>query len=403
MNSNIITCPHCDKEISIDSVLRKQTEETIRKEIQSEEGDKYQKMLEEALRKHEEEKNDENKLLKSRLDEMQEKNKELKEKEIAFLTEKQKLKDREEELNLEIKKKVIEAENKAREETLEKAKEDSRHKEADYEQKNAILKRQVDELQLKLQQGSQQLQGESFEAELEQLLKTEFPQDDIKPVPKGMSGADVVQTIYDSYGHKTGVIIWESKRAKDFGKDWINKLKMNSVEINADVAILVSTVLPDGIKNFGPKDGVYVTGFNCVKEVVRLIRGTLVKIYKTKQENVGKNEKMEVVWSYLTSNQFSQKFALIVENFIAEKDQIERERRAYSRIWADREKRLERIINTSAMIYGDLQGLTNSSLPQIKGFELDNIELVETTQIQFTDDTATLVQTTIETETFKES
>ena len=147
-------------------------------------------------------------------------------------------------------------------------------------------------------------------------------------------------------------------------------MKANSIEAKADVAILVTQVLPEGMRNFGPYEGVYVTNFECLAEVARLIRGTLIKLAQTREVNVGKNEKMEVLWKYLTSNEFSQRLSMVVETIGLERLEIEKERVAYTRMWANREKRLGRVMDNMAAMYGDLQGLMGKSLPELKLLEL---------------------------------
>lgn len=374
MNPTSITCPKCQNKISIDEALRKQSEERIREDVQKQFREGFEREKEEALRKQREEDEQRNQLNSKRLQDIEDKYKKTQQEQIALVEENRKLEDEKRDRDLEEAKKISEERKRAWDEATVKASDEHRLKDAEKDKKLQDVLLINEELKRKVEQGSQQTQGEVLELELEQLLKAEFSNDEINPVPKGMKGADVIQVIHDSSDNIVGKIIWESKRAKDFGKDWVDTLKVNSVEVGADVAILATTIMPTGIKNFGPKEGVYITSINCIKEVAKLIRGTLLKIHKSKLETIGRDEKKEIVWSYLTSSQFSQKFAMIVEGFINEKEGIEREKRAYSKIWSEREKRLERIINTAAMVYGDLQGLTGASLPQIASLEITTTE-----------------------------
>ena len=254
------------------------------------------------------------------------------------------------------------------------------------------MKKKIEELQQKANLTSQQLQGEVLELELEEFLKKEFPLDEILPVAKGVRGADVLQKVKDQMGREVGTIIWESKRTKNWTEEWVSKLKDDMRASGADVAILVSSVLPAGIKYFGPKDGIFVTSFDCILGVSAQIRLALVKENQIKGSVVGKNEKMEVLWNYLSSNQFSQKIEAIVEAFSAMREDLEREKRAFTQIWSKREKQIERVINNTVGFHGELQGLMGASLPQIKSAELDGFEMIETTEIE--SDGVNLKQTT---------
>lgn len=387
MNPNSIICPKCNAEISIDEVLRKQSEERIRSDIQEEERQKFDTEKSEALRKQKEEDFQQTKLLQDRVREMEEKNRKFQQEQMDLLKSNQRLEDEKRDRDLEEAKKISEERKRAWDEATLKASEENRLTNAEKDKKLADVLLINEELKRKVEQGSQQTQGEVLELELEELLKKEFPNDDIKPVPKGMRGADVIQVIYGASGDIVGKIIWESKRAKEFGKDWIGTLKTNSIEAGADVAILVTTIMPEEIKYFGPKQGVYITSVNCIKEVAKLLRGTLLKVYKVREENLGKDEKKAILWTYLTGSQFAQKFAAVIENHIEEREDLDKEKRVAIKNWSAREKRAERTINTLAMIYGDLQGLLGSSLPQIKALEMESLEIVETTQISIEEST----------------
>lgn len=381
MNAGVIVCPHCKEEISVDEVIRHDAERRLRKELELELEKRIEKERSEAARVAVEKFNAESeKRMKSLNDEvasLREKNTKLIVEEEQLLKKQRALEDRERELNLEVEKRLLEDRQKTWNEVSTKKDEEFRMKLAEEEKTKSDLLKQIEELRRKAEQGSQQLQGEVLELELEKFLVNEFPADLIKPVGKGIRGADVLQEVRDHRGQVAGVIIWESKRTKDFKNEWITTLKSNSIEARADVAILVTQVLPAGMGYFGPREGVYISSFECVKEVARLIRGTLIKVYQAKIAGQGKDEPKELLWQYVTSSDFAQKASMVIETFQSEKAELEREKRAYQTIWARREQRLTRVINNMTTLYGDFQGLVGNQLENIKILELDSGEEIE--------------------------
>lgn len=381
MNAGVIVCPHCKEEISVDEVIRHDAERRLRKELETEIEMRIEKEKIEAAREAVEKANkDSNRQLKSLRDEvnlLQEKNTKLIVEEEQLLKKQRALEDRERELNLEVEKRLLEDRQKTWNEVSTKKDEEFRMRLAEEDKTKADLLKQIEELRRKAEQGSQQLQGEVLELELEKFLISEFPADLIKPVGKGIRGADVLQEVRDHLGQIAGVIIWESKRTKEFKAEWVTTLKSNSIDARADVAILVTQVLPVGMGYFGPREGVYISSFECVKEVARLIRGTLIKVYQAKVAGEGKDGSKEQLWQYVTSSDFAQKASMVIETFQTEKDELEREKRAYQAIWARREQRLTRVINNMTSLYGDFQGLVGNQLENINVLELDSGEVAD--------------------------
>lgn len=229
-----------------------------------------------------------------------------------------------------------------------------------------------EELTRKLQQGSQQTQGEVVELEIEELLHMEFPYDDIKPVQKGVNGADILQIVHDRSGRTCGIIAWESKHTKSWSEGWIDKLKDDQRKAKAEVAVIVTTVLPKDIKTFKFKDGIWITNFDSFIGLAMALRSNLIQISTIKQSMVGKNEKMEVLYAYLTGAEFKHKVETIVESFVALKNDLEKEKRAYQKIWATREKQIQRIIESTIGMNGDLEGLIGNDMPKLTSLELDS-------------------------------
>jgi hypothetical protein len=222
----------------------------------------------------------------------------------------------------------------------------------------------------KLEQGSQQTQGEVLELEIEQMLRQSFPHDDISPVAKGVRGADVLQVVKNNFGQECGTIVWELKRTKAWSNEWITKLKDDQRNIKADVAIIISQVLPPDIKSFGNKDGVMIGNYESIMALAGLLRGHLIDINSVKLVSVGKAEKMEILYNYLAGNEFKMRVEAIVEAFTAMQDDIEREKRWFTAKWAKQEKYIRKVIDNTVGMHGDLQGIMGKSLGEIKGLEM---------------------------------
>lgn len=383
MNPSSIVCPNCKTTISIDEALSHQFEEKLKKEFQEqadlkleEEKRKLWKIAQEKAAEKAAAAVDEQ--LKGLKEENEKKEKELreaKEYELKLRVEKNELERQRQDFELEKQRQLDGEREKIRKETVDIMLEQHRLRDAEKDKQMDSMRRTIEELQLKANVTSQQLQGEVLELELEQILRSEFPYDDILPVPKGVSGADILQRVRNTTGQDCGVIVWESKRTKAWSEGWVQKLKDDLRLSKADVAVLVSAVLPEGIKNFGPRDGIYVTNYDCLLSLAKFIRLSLVQLCAAKNMAMGKNEKMEMIYNYLSGNEFRGRVETIIEAFSAMKKDLEDEKRAFVKIWAKREKEIERVINNTVGMHGDLQGLMGASLPQITTLEITSITI----------------------------
>jgi len=254
---------------------------------------------------------------------------------------------------------------------------DETHKLKDAEKDKQLtdMKNQIDILQRKAEQGSQQNQGEVLELELEQLLKNEFPFDDIEPISKGISGGDVIQTVKTQSGKICGKILWEAKRTKSWSDSWIKKLKGDQREIKADIAVIVSEALPKGFHHFRQMEGIWMTDIPSLLSLALALRVILTQIERTKGIQTGKEEKMEVMYNYFTGTEFRNRVQAIVEEFVGLKKDIDSEKRAMEKIWAKREKQIEIIVLNIAGMNGDIEGITGTSLPSVKLLELPAEEI----------------------------
>ena len=274
-------------------------------------------------------------------------------------------------LELEVARKLDQERETIRETVLKKAAETHRLKDLEKDKIITDLRAALDDMRRKAEQGSMETQGEVLEQDFEAQLQGFFVHDDIRPVPKGIRGADLIQTVRTAMGTECGVLIWETKNTKAWSKAWIPKLKDDMIEIRASLAILVSVVLPAEIRRFGQIDGVWVSDPLCALPLAAALREQLLAVSRERTASVGKSAKMEALYQYLAGVEFKQKIEGIVEAFTSMQDQLNRERRAMERHWKQREKEIERVVKNTVGLYGDMQGIIGGQIPAIPALELD--------------------------------
>ena len=236
------------------------------------------------------------------------------------------------------------------------------------------LSKQVEEMRRKAEQGSMQMQGEIQELAIEEILRSMFPIDLIEEVGKGIKGADVIHIVRNKIGTDCGKILYESKRTKSFVQDWISKLKADALIVKADLLVIITEALPDGIEKIGQKDGVWICTYNDFKGLVIILRESLIKIAEAYSSQTNKGEKMQMLYDYLTSNEFLLQVSAIVEGFSSLQDSYIREKRAMERIWKEREKQLEKVLLNTNHFIGSIKGIAGTSIPQLKEIGMmDNI------------------------------
>lgn len=372
----IIVCPNCKKEISVDEALEKEMESSFLKKAEADFLQKEEKIKKEAWVKAQaiakEKEEQKVKLLEDQLEEQRKKRLEAEEAELKIRKEKIQFDEEKKAFELEKQRQIDEERKKIKEETAKTILEEHRLKDAEKDKLVSDMRRQIEELRRKSEQGSQQTQGEVLELELEEKLKTTFSVDEIMPVPKGINGADIIQQVRDKLGRSCGLIVWELKRTKAWSEGWVQKLKDDQRSCKADIAILVSQVLPEGVKNFGFRDGVYVATFEFALNLAKVLRFHIIELAGSKLLEEGKSEKKEVIYNYLCGPEFRGRVEAVVESFVSMKDSLDREKRAFTKIWAEREKQIERAQSNMIGMYGDMQGI--ASIPAIKSLELPSGE-----------------------------
>ncbi len=340
-----IVCPHCKKPIELTEALTHQIEEQI---------------LAKEREAHERE-----------LENMKQKLTQAQEMELAVRKQKNQLEEERRTFEL-AKQRQLDAEReKIRQKTAEEILEAQRLKDKEKDKVIEDLKKALEEAKRRADQGSQQLQGEVQELDLENVLKREFPGDTIEPVGKGVLGADIRQTVRSPRGLDCGRILWESKRTKAWSDGWITKLKDDMRSDKANVPAIVSEVLPAEIKNgLGLYNGVWVARPSLVVPLAMLLRKTLLDAVRQKMIAQNQLGKAEALYAFITSHEFAQQVEAMIETYRSMQEQIGKERIAFEKFWKLREAQVNRLLTGVAGIYGSMQGIAGSALPPIKTLEL---------------------------------
>jgi hypothetical protein len=287
-----------------------------------------------------------------------------------LITKQRELDDAKRELELTVAKRVQDGLAEVRTQAKREAEEGLKLKVAEKDQTIASMQQKIEELKQKAEQGSQQLQGEVLELELENLLRVKFPFDTIEPVPKGEFGGDTLQRVVSPSGLMSGTILWESKRTKNWSNGWLVKLREDQRTAKAEISVLVSQALPDGIETFDVIDGVWVTHPRAILPVATILRHTLLQVSNARLISEGQQTKAEMVYQYLTGPRFKQRVEAIVEAFSSMQEDLDKERKAIMKQWAKRDEQIERVMSATVGMYGDLQGIAGKSIQEIEGLSL---------------------------------
>ena len=404
-NTSTIKCPSCRHEFPIGHALAQEIESEIRAKymehlqkeknamqaeraqlakeaellkVQAENQDRVladrlrqarTQVEEEARKKAASEMEGQLQVLNRELKEKSEKLKESQVKELELIQKEQKIREREETLKLEMEKKLMERQQEMEERIRKVESERNELKVKELEKKLADQVELAETMRRKAEQGSQQTQGEVMELALEELLRSSFPFDMVEEVAKGVKGADCVQYVRNNLGQVSGKIIYESKRTKAFTADWIEKLKSDMRAQQADLAVIVTEVLPRDMETFGFRDGVWICRFEDVKPLAFLLRDSLVRIYAAVASQENRGDKMQLLYDYLTGTEFRQNIEAVVEGFVCLRDSITREKVQMEKLWKEREKQLDKVLMNTTQFYGSIKGIAGSAVSDLKLLE----------------------------------
>ncbi len=403
--STQITCPQCQCRFPVDEVLTKEVENQLQQKFleektqlrqqlqnltQQKETEKQQlkqqleqtfknqqvvekKLWQEELKKQwQQEQNNQLELLNQQVKNRDEQLQKMREQESKLLQEKDKWELEKQDFILEGKRKLEAEREKIVEQISQKVAAEQVLVLAEKDKKIADYQKEVLEMKRKLDQGSQQLQGEVLELMLEENLKREFPMDLVEAVGKGVNGADVKQVVIDKNGQNCGTIIWESKRTKNWTEGWVTKLKEDQRQEKANLAVLVSTALPPKQeKKILFYNGIWLCEPSGALQLAMLLRFNLIRVHQVMTSQENKDEKLEALYRYLTGPEFVQKIEALMETFGQMKQDLDKERRVLTKRLSEREQQLNKLIENTALLYGGLQGVTQNGLPKVQLLELE--------------------------------
>jgi hypothetical protein len=382
--SSEIKCPKCGHSFAPGDAIREEVEKETRVKVaewQKKKNEEFQAKLEEEKKQVREsvtaaakqsaaqEYEQQLKLLEQANLENEQKLKEARQQQLDYLQKERALKNKEEELEITLQKKLQQEREqlaleirKTEEQKLAGKELEFQLKLKEMEEKLDAQRKLADEMKRKAEQGSMQTQGEAQELLLEEQLRSAFPFDLIEEVGKGVRGADCILTVRDKLAQPCGKIIFESKRTKDFSQEWIEKLKADQRSLGADIAVLVTQAFPKDMDRFGEKEGVWICNFSEVKAIVHLLRDALIRINFVQRNQENKGDKMQLLYDYLISREFADQWQAIREGFMTMKLSIQKERDAMEKLWKAREKQLEKVLLNAAHIRGSIEGISGADV-----------------------------------------
>lgn len=411
--SSQVTCPSCKTVFTLEDILTEDLEKSIRADYEKRNQEMaahfnaQSQELQQKLLEFEEKKKRENQLFteklqqelqklskqkeeeilqkftaehKSKIEFLEQQQKEntakiqqLNEKELEVLQLKQLLDHQKEQEAFNLKKQRLELESEIKEvltqEILGKERDKFDLEKRELEKQLNDQKKLTEQMSRKLEQGSMQTQGEVQELALEEILKQAFPFDIVREVGKGKRGADCILEIRNELGHSCGKIIFESKRTKEFNKDWLSKLKEDAMEASCDISVLVTQVMPDDLKMFDNREGVWVCKLNEVIQLVKVIREGIIRVYRAAKSQENKGEKKEMLYNYFTGNEFMQQMQAVNEAYLYLKSSIDRERFQMEKMWKEREKQLDKVLLNNHHLIGSIRGIAGSDFDEMNLLE----------------------------------
>jgi hypothetical protein len=406
--NNLVSCPSCRHEFSIESALtadiekeiadklkkefnerwltmKKKDDETIKQQKEQMESDR-KRFIEEQNLELDRKRKEMEEQLKTRLvkenelqiefykkqnEENEEKLRALSKLEVEKMEILQRMKDLENQHELSVRKLLLEKENELKDKIGKEADQKHELRLREFQKQIEDQKKLIEEMKRKSEQGSMQLQGEVQELALEEMLRQMFPFDDVNEIGKGVKGADLIQTVKNALGQACGTIIWESKRTKDFQPLWIEKFKADFRQTGGDIGVIVTQAMPKDMEGFGLKEGVYICQYHEARSLGMILRQTLVKISESNASQENKGEKMVMLYNYLTGNEFRHQIEAISEGFVSLKNEITREKIAMERLWKEREKHIEKVLINTVGMYGSIKGIAGNAVANIKSLEMD--------------------------------
>ena len=378
MESNFeISCPCCGEKLNVNDLLKEQLLNELEINLKNEKSEyinnhisRIQKQNKKELEQAKHEAQDALNEANLEIERKSQKIKELSGAKAEIIRLKQEYKEKDETAELEVQKKIQEALEKEESRLFDLANEKSEFKIKALEKKLEDQISLTNEMKRKQDQGSVQLQGETGEIIIEEWLKDRFKLDEVVEIKKGENGADCLQKINTREKFNCGSIYYESKRTKTFQSSWIEKFKDDIREKGADVGVLVTKTMPSGTDKICKINGVLVCGFNEFKIIAPVLRDSIIQINNTLSFGENKADKMSLLYAFLTSNEFKLQLEGIVEGITQMQEDLIREKTAHKRLWKQREKQFEKVVDNTINMYGAIKGIAGKNIPEINTLKL---------------------------------
>lgn len=377
-------CPNCGYEIEINDVIEKNIRQAMEQDFATEKAqlvEKTKAQLQQDFQKKVQHEKDKLSIeiadMQAQLAEQQQQAKSAQQRELELRKQTRELEQQKQQMDLELARRVDEQKGVLTEQLRQQMHEEYHLQLQERERKLESFRNEIAQLKRKSEVGSQEAQGEVFEDDLENALRQQFPQDLFSPVAKGVRGADILQEVRDEMLESCGQIIWEAKNTKNYSQQWIEKLKDDQRQCGAKIAVLVTVALPPEVKNFAQIEGVWVCNANSYLALTVALRQHLIELNFARRSARGKSAKVELVYEYLSGDEFKSRIEAIVESFNSMQGQLLKERRAMEKIWKEREKQIQRITLNTVGMYGEMRGLMGSKVAQIPALELDEDDIEE--------------------------
>jgi len=406
MEKKTINCPNCDHEFNVEDVLQKEVEAKIaakflkkekklkERQAEFEENQErarqdYKKKLKKDREKIQEEvekqaKKDAKKEVQVQLEKLKEQAEEkealqlkLQKRDLEFEEQKREMAIATEKAKLDARKEFLEKQEELEKQAKEKAQESFELNKKEFEKKLKDQDALIEEMKRKMNQGSMQLQGEVQELAIEEYLKSQFPIDTIEEIKKGARGGDCIQIVNTRQQANCGKIYYESKRTQSFQPTWIEKFKADMRDKGIDIGVIVTEVMPKQMDRMGIMDGVWICNFQEFKGLSIALREACIRVSDAHASQENKGDKMSLLYDYLTGAEFRMQMEAIIEGFTQMQNDLQKEKNAMARIWKQREKQIDKVINNTIGFYGSLKGIAGNALPTVESLELPYADLDE--------------------------
>lgn len=369
-NQRKIQCPNCGTPIDVQEMLSHQVEEALKAKMNAQFLEAKKNMESKLRSQLKEEQSAQMDLLQKELSEKSEQIKELNRSKAEIERLKREKSEMEEKFKLENERRLNEILSVEKEKIRKLESERVELKLKEVQKKLDDQVKLTEEMKRKQEQGSMQLQGEAQELAIEDWLRAQFPLDTIEEIKKGVRGGDCIQTINTRTSQNCGTIYYESKRTKTFGGDWIDKFKQDIRDRKANIGVLVTEAMPADMERMGLKEGIWICNYEEFKGLCGVLRESVIQLHQTLSTQENKGDKMQLLYTYLTSSTFRLQVEAIVEGFTQMKADLDSEKRAMQKLWAQREKQIEKVISNTSEMFGSVKGIAGNAIGNISSLEL---------------------------------